>query len=234
MSDDSPVHGHGTRLVLRDRSFRLFIVSRFCSGAAMTLLRAAFAWHVFALTHSAFHLGLIGLVQFVPALLLTLLGGAVADTYDRRRIIMLAQVVPLLCDRCCSSPRRRGGVVTLPLLYGADPARRHGGGVRQPGARRAAADPGAARPLSARRDHRLDRPGARLRDRPGRRRPHDRRVRRRRGLCRLRRADRRLAGQPGLRPRRGRRERRAAGGEPARDSRGPGVRAPHARWCSAA
>jgi hypothetical protein len=45
----------------------------------MTLLRAAVAWHVFELTHSAFYLGLVGLVQFGPALLLTLVastGGA--------------------------------------------------------------------------------------------------------------------------------------------------------------
>ena len=61
---------------------------------AMTMLRAAIAWHVFALTNSAFHLGLIGLVQFLPALGLTLVGGAVADTYERRRVIMLAQLRP--------------------------------------------------------------------------------------------------------------------------------------------
>ena len=48
-----------------------------------TLLRAAVAWHVFEISGSAFHLGLIGLVQFVPALALTLVGGAVADAYDR-------------------------------------------------------------------------------------------------------------------------------------------------------
>jgi hypothetical protein len=42
-------------------------------------------------------LGLIGIVQFVPALGLTLIGGAVADAHDRRRVTMFAEVVPLLC-----------------------------------------------------------------------------------------------------------------------------------------
>src|SRR5262245_8365534 len=77
---------------LWDRNLAAYLGSRFCSGTAMTMLRAAIAWHVFALTNSAFHLGLIGLVQFVPALALTLLGGAVADTYARKRVIMLAQL----------------------------------------------------------------------------------------------------------------------------------------------
>jgi MFS family permease len=98
------------------RDLRFYLISRFSAGAAMTLMRAAIAWHVFALSHSAFHLGLIGLVQFVPALGLTLVGGAVADTYDRRRIIMLAQVVPLVCGTVLALATSRGSV-SLPLLY---------------------------------------------------------------------------------------------------------------------
>jgi MFS family permease len=98
------------------RNVRFYLVSRFCSGAAMTLMRAAIAWHVFALSKSAFHLGLIGLVQFIPALGLTLIGGVVADTYDRRRIIMLAQVVPLLCGIVLAFVTQHGSASLL-LLY---------------------------------------------------------------------------------------------------------------------
>src|SRR5207247_932531 len=53
------------------RDFRLYLVSRFCTGTAMTMLRAAISWHVFALTGSAFHLALVGLVQFIPAVALS-------------------------------------------------------------------------------------------------------------------------------------------------------------------
>lgn len=83
----------------------------------MTMFRAAIAWHVFALSHSAFHLGLIGLVQFIPALTLTLVGGAVADTHERRTVIMLAQIVPLLTSAVLFA-LTRSGVVTLPIIYG--------------------------------------------------------------------------------------------------------------------
>jgi MFS family permease len=108
--------GQGARGVQRS-DFRLYLASRFCSGTAMTMFRAAVAWHVFALSHSAFHLGLIGLVQFVPALGLSLLGGAVADTYDRRKVMMLAQAVPLACGAALCVITQRGSA-TLPLLYG--------------------------------------------------------------------------------------------------------------------
>ena len=96
--------------------FGLYLVSRFCSGAAMTMFRAAVAWHVFDLSHSAFHLGLIGLVQFIPALGLTLVGGAVADTYDRRRVMILAQLVPLACTGVLFGVTLRGSA-NLPVLY---------------------------------------------------------------------------------------------------------------------
>ncbi len=98
------------------RDFWFYLAARFCTAAAMMMLRAAVAWHVFALSKSAFHLGLIGLVQFVPALTLTLLGGAVADTYDRRRIMLLAQAVFLGCCLALFGATRTG-LMTLPLLY---------------------------------------------------------------------------------------------------------------------
>ncbi|MGD9763261.1 MAG: MFS transporter [Candidatus Binatia bacterium] len=95
----------------------LFLVSRFCGGTAMTLLRAAIAWHVFELTNSAFHLGLIGLVQFAPVLALTLIGGAVADAYERRRVIMLAQLVPLVCGIALFATTS-AGLADVRVLYG--------------------------------------------------------------------------------------------------------------------
>src|SRR5262245_53918202 len=94
----------------------LYFASRFCSASAMTMMRAAIAWHVFDLTKSAFHLGLIGLVQFIPVLSLTLVGGAVADSYERRRVIMIAQLVPLTCAVVLFAVTVRGAE-SLPILY---------------------------------------------------------------------------------------------------------------------
>ena len=113
---DRPANSAGDVLSFLRSDFGLYLVSRFCSGTAMTMFRAAVLWHVFDLSHSAFHLGLIGLVQFIPALGLTLVGGAVADTYDRRRVMMLAQVVPLGSAVVLFSVTHRGAA-TLPVLY---------------------------------------------------------------------------------------------------------------------
>jgi MFS family permease len=104
------------RAELLSRNLIFYLGSRFCSATAMTMLRAAIMWHVYALTNSAFHLGLIGLVQFLPALVLNLVGGAVADSYERRRVIMLAQLVPLACALTLFIATRQG-FVGVSLLY---------------------------------------------------------------------------------------------------------------------
>src|SRR5438445_9890928 len=99
------------------RDFWVCPGSSFCTATGSMLLRAAVAWQVYALSHSAFHLGMIGLVQFLPAPVLSLVGGALADARDRRRIMMSAQVVLLACATalCVAT---RAGVAGLPLLYG--------------------------------------------------------------------------------------------------------------------
>lgn len=97
-------------------TFWIYLASRLCSATAMTLLRSAIAWHVFELSHSAFYLGLVGLVQFVPALSLTLVGGAVADAYDRRRIMRLAQL-PMIASVAALGAATAQDAVSLPLLY---------------------------------------------------------------------------------------------------------------------
>jgi len=100
------------------RSFWIYLASRFCAATAMTLLRSTIAWHVFDLSKSPFHLGLLGLVQFVPALSLTLVGGAVADAYDRRRIMRLAQL-PMLASGALLGVATLRGDASLPVLYAA-------------------------------------------------------------------------------------------------------------------
>ena len=98
------------------RNLVAYMASRFCAAAAMTLLRTGIAWHVFALTGSAFHLGLIGLTQFVPAFSLMLIGGTMADSFDRRRVMMGAQLVALAASTVLLVATGRDAV-TLPILY---------------------------------------------------------------------------------------------------------------------
>jgi MFS family permease len=102
--------------VLLSQNLVAYLASRFCAATAMMLLRAGVAWHVFALTHSAFHLGLVGLLQFVPAFTLMLVGGAVADTFERRRIMMLAQSTAMAAAAVLGVATWQG-TISLPLLY---------------------------------------------------------------------------------------------------------------------
>src|SRR6202522_3616843 len=53
----------------------------------------AVGWQMYALTHSTFALGMVGLVQFLPMLCLTLVVGQVADRFNRKTIISICQVV---------------------------------------------------------------------------------------------------------------------------------------------
>jgi MFS family permease len=84
------------------------------TGQAM--LQAVLAWHVYDISGSALNLAFLGLVRFVPALGVSLIGGAVADTYNRRNIIMIAQSVPLTCGIILATASL-GGWVQLELIY---------------------------------------------------------------------------------------------------------------------
>jgi MFS family permease len=82
----------------------------------MTLLRSTVYWHVFQLTRSEAALGTIGLVQFLPALAFTLVGGMVADAYDRRRVMRLAQI-PYLASAAFLFLATREGAISVPWIY---------------------------------------------------------------------------------------------------------------------
>jgi len=101
---------------LREPGFRRFLASRFCAAAGMTGLRAAIAWHVFNLSGSPFELGLLGAVQFLPSLGLSLVGGAFADAHDRRRIAQLAQLIAFAGAALLASASAFAGA-SLPLLF---------------------------------------------------------------------------------------------------------------------
>src|SRR5262245_10330634 len=92
-----PIAERDRLAALREPQFRWFLATRFCSATAATGLRAAIGWHLYALTGSPFLLGLLGAVQFVPALGLSLVGGAFADAHDRRRIAQAMQGVAFSC-----------------------------------------------------------------------------------------------------------------------------------------
>jgi MFS family permease len=82
-----------TSALLQNKSLRLLIAARISINFGYQMLTVAVGWQMYSLTNSAFYLGLVGLVQFMPVLLLTLFVGHLADRYDRRRIISISQMI---------------------------------------------------------------------------------------------------------------------------------------------
>lgn len=75
----------------RHASFTFFWFARILSIVAYQIQVVAVGWQVYELTHNPWDLGMVGLVQFLPALLLALIAGQVADRYDRRVLVYVAQ-----------------------------------------------------------------------------------------------------------------------------------------------
>jgi MFS family permease len=93
-ADDSPAMiAPAPANVQRHRPFVLYWIARTCAAMGFQMLGVAVGWQMYALTGSAFDLGLIGLVQFLPAVAFMLVAGQVADRYDRRRMLQACQVV---------------------------------------------------------------------------------------------------------------------------------------------
>ena len=83
--------------VLRHRNFTLYLSARTLATLAVQMQNVAIGWQVYSMTHNLFDLGLIGLAQFAPFLLLILIAGHAADRYDRRNLIAIALAAQLLC-----------------------------------------------------------------------------------------------------------------------------------------
>src|SRR6478736_7355063 len=95
--------------LLQQRPFVLFWLARLASTMGYQMLALTIGWQIYELTNSAYDLGLVGLIQFIPAVVLTLLIGHAADRYDRRMIVRAAQSVHALAAL----------MITAALLAGA-------------------------------------------------------------------------------------------------------------------
>jgi MFS family permease len=73
----------------RHRGFLLYWLARFMVSFATQIISVAVGWQVYDMTRDPLDLGIVGLVQFLPSLLLVLVTGAVADRYNRRAIMGL-------------------------------------------------------------------------------------------------------------------------------------------------
>ena len=82
---------HGRFPALRSRDFRLIWMGQTISVAGGQMQSVALHWHIYALTGDPLYLGLIGLVRVIPIVVFSMIGGVVADSRDRRRVLLATQ-----------------------------------------------------------------------------------------------------------------------------------------------
>src|ERR1700733_326165 len=85
-----------SKILLGHRPFLFFFWARGFSEFSYQIGAVAVGWQVYALTGSAFDLGMVGLVQFIPTALLVFATGHAADRYDRKRVVQACQIVEAL------------------------------------------------------------------------------------------------------------------------------------------
>jgi MFS family permease len=103
----------------RSSDFRSLFAGAFCSTLASRALAVVLGYEVYELTGNPLALGILGLIEAIPALSLALYGGHIADRHDRRRILRIT-LAALIVAACALSALGASdvGKARLTLLYG--------------------------------------------------------------------------------------------------------------------
>jgi len=105
-------------ILFRHRPFLLYFSARGLSEFSYQIGVVAVGWQIYALTGSAFDLGIVGLVQFVPTAALVFVAGHAADRYDRKRVLQLCQIADGLTAAFLAWGSF-GGWLTVPEIFAA-------------------------------------------------------------------------------------------------------------------
>lgn len=97
MSDTGPSVVPTGREVLAAPGVTAFLVAQFTMTVGVMLQAAALGKHIYDITGNALDIGWLGLAEFLPAALLVLVTGTVADRFDRKHIVILAFAGELMC-----------------------------------------------------------------------------------------------------------------------------------------
>jgi MFS family permease len=115
--------------VFRHRAYLLYWIMRQLMTAGRQMRAVAIGWQVYDLARldrpveeAAFLLGLVGLVQFAPVLLLSLVGGQAADRYDRKAIIAWCNVAAFAANLVLIATAFLEPALALPLIFAASAA----------------------------------------------------------------------------------------------------------------
>jgi len=86
----SVTNTHDSYAAFRLSSFRRYFIGNMVMILGLQMQKVAIGWEIYERTHSAVHLGYVGLVQYLPQLLLFVITGHVTDRYNRKFVLMAA------------------------------------------------------------------------------------------------------------------------------------------------
>src|SRR6187399_1598067 len=112
----SPTMPVSARQLLRHAPFLFFLLSRSLSRFASQIAAVAIGWQVYDITGSAFQLGMVGLVQFLPTALLVFVAGHAADRFERKRVVQLCQIAEAL-TALLLAVSTFAGWISVPLIF---------------------------------------------------------------------------------------------------------------------
>jgi MFS family permease len=99
------------------RDYLLLWSGMLVSQAGSQMRVVAVAWQVYLLSHSALLLGALGLVQAIPTMIFSLVGGVIADAFDRRKLLLFTEVTLALCSTALAL-LTLFHLINVPIIYG--------------------------------------------------------------------------------------------------------------------
>jgi MFS family permease len=112
----APQSSHAAgRVAFTYPSFGLYQLGRFCMVLATEMQSVAVGWQVYEITKRPLDLGLVGLAQFLPGVLLFLVSGHVADRFDRRKLVVACYVAFAGCSGLLLFAALRGTRTVYPI-----------------------------------------------------------------------------------------------------------------------
>jgi MFS family permease len=113
--------------IFRHRQFALFWLGRWSASLAIQMQTTAMFWQVYdsarahgqSIEEAAFVLGLVGLAQFLPLLVLSLFGGQAADRYNRRLILFACIAFKSLIALSLAFASQLGPEIVIPVVFSA-------------------------------------------------------------------------------------------------------------------
>src|SRR5438552_2365999 len=101
---------------LRNREYRWFWIGSVLTAMGGQFTTVAMAWQIYELTNSPLQIGLLGLGRAIPQMVLSIFGGLLADTMDRKRLIVTTQLGQLTATALLALATF-GGLASPQLLF---------------------------------------------------------------------------------------------------------------------